>query len=170
MATTGNVFAEAGLAADVEAASAVVDVSLPTMSEWFAYLALGTALGIVFVKSQVLSWYRIQEMFRFQGVHMYGVIATAVLTAALSVRVMHALRARTLRGRSIAIPPRACTGAAVRYWAGGTVFGLGWALLGACPGPIFTLIGAGETVLIVPLLSAVGGTAAYGYARRHLPH
>ena len=148
----------------------MADVSVPTAIEWVAYLGFGMALGILFVKSQVLSWYRIQEMFRFQSFHMYGVIATAVLTAAVSVKAIRALQARTLRGDRIAIPAKECTRTAVRYWAGGIVFGLGWALLAACPGPIFTLIGAGETVMIVPLVAAVGGTVAYGYSRKHLPH
>ena len=154
----------------MEAAPAVADASVPTAIEWLAYLGFGMALGILFVKSQVLSWYRIQEMFRFQSFHMYGVIATAVLTAAVAVRAIRALQVRTFQGDRIAIPPKVCTRTGVRYWAGGMVFGLGWALLGACPGPIFTLIGAGETVMVVPLLAAVGGTAAYGYTRKHLPH
>ena len=154
----------------MEAAPAVADAAVPTAIEWLAYLLFGMALGILFVKSQVLSWYRIQEMFRFQSFHMYGVIATAVLTAAVSVRAIRALQMRTFRGDRIAIPPKECTRTGVRYWAGGGAFGLGWALLGACPGPIFTLIGAGETVMVVPLLAAIGGTAAYGYTRKHLPH
>ena len=148
----------------------MADVTVPTAIEWLAYLGLGMALGVLFVKSQVLSWYRIQEMFRFQSFHMYGVIATAVLTAAVFVKAIRTLEARTLRGERITIPPKECTRSAARYWAGGAVFGLGWALLGACPGPIFTLIGAGETAMIVPLLAAVGGTAAYGSSRKHLPH
>ena len=148
----------------------MAEVTVPTAIEWFAYLGCGVALGILFVKSQVLSWYRIQEMFRFQSFHMYGVIATAVLTSALSLRVIRARHGRTLGGAAITVPEKACTGTGVRYWGGGVVFGLGWALLGACPGPIFTLIGAGETVMVVPLLAAVGGTVAYGYSRKHLPH
>jgi len=168
---TRTAFVQAGAArADVEAAAAVADVRVPAVAEWFAYLGLGIALGILFVESQVLSWYRIQEMFRFQSFHMYGVIATAIITAAVSVRAIGMIGARTLRGDRIAIPPKDCSRHATRYWLGGSVFGLGWALLGACPGPIFTLIGAGDTVLVVPLLAAVGGTAAYGYTRNHLPH
>ena len=146
------------------------ELRVPAVAEWFLYLGLGIALGIVFVKSQVLSWYRIQEMFRFQSFHMYGVIATAIATAALSVMVIRAAGTRTLSGDRITIPPKACGRGAVRYWLGGSVFGLGWALLGACPGPIFALIGAGDTVLVVPLIAAVGGTVAYGYARDLLPH
>ncbi len=171
MAATGDAFARSeALTADVEAAAAVDDVRVPAVAEWFAYLGIGIVLGILFVKSQVLSWYRIQEMFRFQSFHMYGVIATAIATAAIAVLAIRAADARTLKGDRITIPPKDCSRYATRYWLGGSVFGLGWALLGACPGPIFTLIGTGSTVLIVPLAAAVGGTAAYGYARNHLPH
>jgi uncharacterized membrane protein YedE/YeeE len=171
VAATGNAFARSeALRADVEAVAAVDDVRVPAIAEWFAYLGLGIALGILFVKSQVLSWYRIQEMFRFQSFHMYGVIATAIATAAIVLLAIRAADARTLKGDRITIPPKDCSDYATRFWLGGSVFGLGWALLGACPGPMFTLIGTGSTVLIVPLAAAVGGTAAYGYARNHLPH
>ena len=171
MAAIGNALARSkAVTADVEAAAAVDDVRVPAAAEWIAYVGLGIALGILFVKSQVLSWYRIHEMFRFQSFHMYGVIATAIATAAIAVRAIRAADARTLKGDRITIPPKDYSRYATRYWLGGSVFGLGWALLGACPGPIFTLIGTGSTVLIVPLVAAVGGTPAYGYARSHLPH
>jgi uncharacterized membrane protein YedE/YeeE len=156
--------------ADPEGRTAAVRADAGSGIEVFAYLALGTFLGIVFVKSQVLSWYRIQEMFRFQSFHMYGVIGSAVSVAALSVGAIRRFDVRTLQGHGIAIQPKAWSGLGTRYWLGGFVFGLGWALLGACPGPIYTLIGAGYTVLIVPLAAAIAGTVTYGHLHDRLPH
>ncbi len=134
------------------------------------YVGAGVLLGIVFVKSEVLSWYRIQEMFRFQSAHMYLVIASALAVAALSVQVLRRLDVRALDGTPIAIPPKEMTARGTRYWLGGTVFGLGWGLLGACPGPIFALIGAGATSMSVALLSALAGTWLYGALQSRLPH
>ncbi len=142
----------------------------PGRLAWLGYLGVGTGLGIVFMQSEVASWYRIQEMFRFQSVHMYGVIAVAVTVAAISRAVLLWLGARSLEGTRIETVPKTWTPFGARYVFGGAVFGLGWALLGACPGPIFTLIGAGHTVYVVALVSAVGGTYLYGAVRQHLPH
>jgi uncharacterized protein len=139
-------------------------------AEWVGYLALGTALGILFVKSEVLSWYRIQEMFRFESFHMYGVIGSALAVASSSLWLMRRTHARTLQGELIRIPAKRWEGAGARYWMGGFVFGLGWALLGACPGPIFALIGAGHTVYVVPLAAAIAGTYGYAIVRDGLPH
>lgn len=133
------------------------------------YLALGMLFGIVLTKSEVISWFRIQEMFRFQAFHMYGVIGAAVLTAALSLQVIKRLGLRSLGGQLIALPPKEL-GRGTRYWLGGTVFGLGWALVGACPGPLFALLGNGVSVVVVVLISAVGGTWTYGVLRPWLPH
>lgn len=138
--------------------------------EWLGYLAIGASLGVLFVKSEVLSWYRIQEMFRFESFHMYGVIGSALVVAAGSLWLMRRIRARTVHGDPIRVPSKAWEGAGARYWMGGFVFGLGWALLGACPGPIFALIGAGHTVYVVPLASAMAGTFAYATVRNRLPH
>lgn len=134
------------------------------------YVAAGVLLGIVFVKSEVLSWYRIQEMFRFQSAHMYLVIASALAVAALSVQLVQRLALRTLDGAPIAIPRKEMTPRGSRYWLGGTVFGLGWGLLGACPGPMFALIGAGATSLGVAMLGALAGTWLYGALQSRLPH
>ncbi len=134
------------------------------------YVAAGVLLGIVFVKSEVLSWYRIQEMFRFQSAHMYLVIASALAVAALSVQLVQRLALRTLDGAPIAIPRKEMTPRGSRYWLGGTVFGLGWGLLGACPGPMFALIGAGVTSLGVAMLGALAGTWLYGALQSRLPH
>jgi uncharacterized membrane protein YedE/YeeE len=137
---------------------------------WGGYLAAGTALGVVFMQSEVLSWYRIQEMFRFQSIHMYGVIAVAVVVASLSQAVLRRTGARTLGGDVIDVPRKTWTRWGARYAFGGFVFGLGWALLGACPGPIFTLIGAGHSVYIVALVAALAGTWLYAAVRHRLPH
>lgn len=135
-----------------------------------AYLILGAGLGIIFTKSEIVSWYRIQEMFRFQSFHMYGIIGSAIAVGALSIFLIKKLDATTLSGDPIRIPPKETSGLASRYWIGGTIFGFGWALLGACPGPIFALIGNGVTVFVVSLVSAVFGTWCYGLLRPHLPH
>lgn len=133
------------------------------------YLLIGIIFGIILTKSEVISWFRIQEMFRFQSFHMYGIIGAAVVVAAASLQIIKRLGLRTLDGRPIEIAPKQW-GKGYRYWIGGTVFGLGWALLGACPGPLFALIGNGVTVIIIALIGAVAGTWTYGYLRPKLPH
>jgi uncharacterized membrane protein YedE/YeeE len=135
----------------------------------FLYLILGIYFGIVLTKSEAISWFRIQEMFRFQGIHMYGMIGGALVVAALSVAIIKKRRVKTIYGEEIYIPPKDM-GKGYRYWIGGIIFGLGWALLGACPGPIFALIGNGVLVMFVALASAVAGTWVYGYLRPRLPH
>jgi uncharacterized protein len=134
-----------------------------------AYVVLGTLFGIVLTKAEVVSWYRIQEMFRFQSFHMYGVIGSAVATAAVSLALIKRLGVRSLNGDRIVVPPKVM-GRGTRYWAGGTLFGLGWGLVGACPGPMLSLFGSGVSVMSVALVSAVAGTWAYGVIRPHLPH
>ena len=142
----------------------------PAVRAQLLYVSVGTLLGIVFVKSEVLSWYRIQEMFRFQSAHMYLVMASAVAVATISVQLLRWRGLRTLDGEAIAIQPKEMTSRGARYWLGGTLFGLGWGLLGACPGPIFALIGAGVTSMSVALLSALAGTWLYGAVQSRLPH
>lgn len=133
------------------------------------YLALGVLFGITLTKSEVLSWFRIQEMFRFQSLRMYEIIASAVVTAALSLAIIKKLHLRTVSGEPITIPPKVM-GRGTRYAVGGTIFGLGWALTGACPGPLFALVGNGVTVMIVAIASALAGTWFYGLVRPRLPH
>ena len=135
----------------------------------FVYLALGVLFGITLVKSEAVSWFRIQEMFRFQAFHMYGIMGSALVVAALSVALIKRFHIRTLDGEPIVIPPKEL-GRGHRYWIGGAMFGVGWALTGACPGPLFALVGAGVTVLSVAVVSAVAGTWLYGYLRPVLPH
>ena len=134
-----------------------------------AYLLLGVCFGIVLTKSEVVSWFRIQEMFRFQSPRMYEIIASAVAVAAASVALIKRLGPRTIAGEPIAIPPKRL-GLGIRYAVGGTMFGLGWALTGACPGPLFALVGNGVTVMIVAIVSALAGTWLYGLLRPRLPH
>jgi hypothetical protein len=134
------------------------------------YFVLGVLLGIIFLKSEVASWFRIQEMFRFQAIHMYGVIGSAVAVGALSIALMKPLGTRTMRGESIAFPERAAVKPRTNHILGGTLFGLGWGLVGACPGPLYALLGSGLPIMLVALLGALGGAWVYGLLRPHLPH
>ncbi len=134
------------------------------------YLLLGVYFGIVLTRSEVISWFRIQEMFRFQAFHMYGIIGLAIVVAAISVAVIKRRKVRDLDGEPIVIPPKDMTPLATRYWAGGTIFGLGWALTGACPGPMFALVGNGLLVMTVGIVAAMAGTWTYSALRPRLPH
>ncbi|MBO9617863.1 MAG: YeeE/YedE family protein [Niabella sp.] len=131
------------------------------------FLVAGIIFGIVLTKAEVISWFRIQEMFRLQSFHMYGVIGSAVLTGALSVAFIKRFRIKTLSGEPIKIPSKKFDKGQI---IGGLIFGAGWALTGACPGPLFAQIGTGATVVIVTLLSAIAGTWVYGLLRDRLPH
>lgn len=133
------------------------------------YLAIGIYFGIVLVRSEVVSWFRIQEMFRFQSFHMYGIFAGGVAVAWLSLKLIKGMKIKAVNGEPIVLEPK-IWGKGVRYWLGGTIFGFGWALLGACPGPIYALLGSGITVMVVALASALVGTWVYGWMRPHLPH
>ena len=134
-----------------------------------AYFVLGCLFGVVLTKSEVVSWFRIQEMFRFHSFHMYGVMGSAVVVAAASIALLRGLGVHTLSGEPITIPTKTL-GKGHRYWLGGTIFGLGWALTGACPGPLFALVGSGASVFLVAVLSALAGTWTYAYVRPFLPH
>ncbi len=131
------------------------------------YLIVGILFGIVFVKAEVISWYRIQEMFRLQSFHMYGVIGSAIAVGMSSIWFIKKFRIRTIRGEAITFHPKKLNKGQVY---GGLIFGLGWAMTGACPGPMFAQIGTGATVISVTLLSAIAGTWVYGYFREKLPH
>ena len=133
------------------------------------YFTVGVLFGILLVKAEVISWFRIQEMFRFQGFHMFGIFATALPVAIISVQAIKRVGAQTVGGDPIRIPPKDM-GRGYRYGIGGIVFGLGWALTGACPGPLFALLGSGVGVIAVAILSALAGTWTYGYLRPRLPH
>lgn len=131
------------------------------------YLIVGIIFGITFVKTEIISWFRIQEMFRFHSFHMYGVIGTAVIVGLVSVQIIKRLKIKTIDGQSITIDDKKYSQAQI--W-GGLTFGIGWTITGACPGPLYAQIGSGFTVISITLLSAILGTWAYGLLQRRLPH
>lgn len=131
------------------------------------YAAWGILFGIVFVKAEIVSWFRIQEMFRFESFHMYGVIGSAVAVGLVSVQLIKRFRLRTMHGEPIVIADKTFNKGQVY---GGLIFGLGWAITGACPGPLFAQIGAGFTVIVATFICALAGTWVYGLVRERLPH
>lgn len=133
----------------------------------FKYAVVGILFGIIFVKAEIISWFRIQEMFRFQSFHMYGVIGSAVLVGMISVFLIKKFNIKTIHGETVEFHPKTFNKGQI---FGGLMFGLGWAITGACPGPLFAQIGTGATVIIVTLLSAIVGTWVYGKFRDKLPH
>lgn len=138
------------------------------MKKYISYLLIGTLFGIIMTKSQAISWYRIYEMFRFDSFHMYGIIGSAVLLGIIGVALLKKYKVKTSEGSPITFTPKKMS--IPRYLIGGIIFGLGWAMAGACPGPIYTLIGNGYSVMFVVLLSALMGTFTYGLIRKSLPH
>ncbi|AKD04324.1 DUF6691 domain-containing protein [Pontibacter korlensis] len=136
--------------------------------KFLTYLSIGTLFGIIMTKSQAISWYRIYEMFRFDAFHMYGIIGSAVILGIISVALIKKYKFKSTEGTPITFSPKNMS--IPRYLFGGTIFGLGWAMTGACPGPIYTLIGNGYSVILVVLFSAILGTMAYGILRKRLPH
>lgn len=136
--------------------------------KFIKFLAVGFLFGIVLTKSEAVSWYRIFEMFRFESFHMYGIIGVAILTGFLSIQFFKKTAAKDIDGQSVSIPDKEI--GSFRYWIGGLLFGLGWALVGACPGPIFIMIGAGFYPVIIILVGALLGTFIYGLLRDKLPH
>jgi uncharacterized membrane protein YedE/YeeE len=131
------------------------------------YLIVGVVFGIVFTKAEVISWFRIQEMFRLQSFHMFGIIGSAVFVGMISVFLIKKFNIKTIHGESIKIAPKEFNKGQI---IGGLLFGFGWAITGACPGPLFAQIGTGATVIVITLLSAIAGTWVYGYFREKLPH
>ncbi|MEM9298106.1 MAG: DUF6691 family protein [Bacteroidota bacterium] len=132
------------------------------------FLLVGVVFGITLTKAEIISWYRIYEMFRFQSFHMYGVIGSAVVLGVIVIWFAKKTSLKGMNGDFISMPAK--EKGWVRYLIGGTLFGLGWAFTGACPGPIYILIGNGFTIFLVVLLSAVIGTFTYGLVRDKLPH
>lgn len=131
------------------------------------YLVVGILFGIIFVKAEIISWFRIQEMFRLESFHMYGVIGSAVMVGLISVFLIKKFDVKTIYGEKIEFHPKKFNKGNIY---GGLIFGFGWAITGACPGPLFAQIGSGATVILITLLSAIAGTWVYGYFREKLPH
>jgi uncharacterized membrane protein YedE/YeeE len=130
------------------------------------YLLLGTLFGIILTKSEVVSWFRIQEMFRFQAFHMYGVIGSAIAVGIVSVQLIKRYQLKTISGEPISLSTKQFSPG---VWIGGLLFGLGWALTGACPGPMFAQLGSGVGAAAVLLLAALAGTWTYSALRERLP-
>lgn len=131
------------------------------------YLLVGIFFGIVFVKAEIISWFRIQEMFQLQSFFMYGVIGSAVVVGIISVQIIKRFNIKTIQGEKIEIQPKVFSKGQIY---GGLMFGFGWAITGACPGPLFAQIGTGVIVIVVTLLSAIAGTWFYGLIKDKLPH
>ncbi len=131
------------------------------------YLIAGLFFGIILIKSEVISWFRIQEMFRLQSFHMFGVIGSAVVVGIISVWLIKKFNVKTIYGEPIQFTNKKFSKGNIY---GGLLFGFGWAITGACPGPLFAQIGNGATVIIITLLSAIAGTWVYGSIREKLPH
>lgn len=138
------------------------------MKKALKYLAIGFLFGLVLTKSEAVSWYRIYEMFLFHSFHMYGIIGTAVVTGIIGLQFIKRKKIKNNKGNPIVIPIK--EKGSFRYWIGGLLFGLGWALVGACPGPIFILLGAGFLPLGLVFLGALLGTFIYGVIKDNLPH
>ena len=136
--------------------------------KFIKFLILGIVFGIVMAKSEAISWFRIQEMFRFQAFHMYGIIGTAVTLGVIGVALIKKYKIRDFHGNPILFHPKEKS--FIRYIIGGTIFGLGWALSGACPGPMVVNIGYGFFAMIIVFFFANVGTFLYGYFKDRLPH
>jgi uncharacterized membrane protein YedE/YeeE len=136
--------------------------------KFLRYLLIGTVFGITLAKAEVISWFRIYEMFKFQSFHMYGVIGSAVLVGIIVIQIIKRNKLKSIDGERIIIAPKQFSWS--RYIIGGSIFGLGWAMTGACPGPMFILLGNGVGVILVVIASAVLGTYVYGKIRHKLPH
>jgi hypothetical protein len=132
------------------------------------YLLVGFVFGIVLTKSEAVSWYRIYEMFQFQSFHMYGIIMTAIATGIIGIQIIKRRNIKDIKGSAIEIQDK--DRGSARYWIGGVFFGLGWALVGACPGPIFILLGAGFWSVGIVFFGALLGTYLYGVLKEKLPH
>ncbi|TRX26796.1 YeeE/YedE family protein [Flavobacterium franklandianum] len=132
------------------------------------YIVVGFVFGIVLTKSEAVSWYRIYEMFLFQSFHMYGIIMVAVVTGVIGIQIIKRRNIKDIKGLPIEIIAKEA--GSTRFWVGGIFFGLGWALVGSCPGPIFILLGAGFLPIILVLFGALFGTFLYGLMKNKLPH
>lgn len=142
----------------------------PRRESLWVYFTTGLFLGTVFIKAEVASWFRIQEMFRFEAVHMFGIIGLGVVVGAASTWIMKRTGVKTVRGETIQWPPVKAARPRKHHILGGIVFGLGWGLVGACPGPLFALVGSGLLAFSAALAAAVAGAWVYGLLKPVLPH
>lgn len=140
---------------------------IKTITQNFKYTLVGTFFGIIFVKAEIISWFRMQELFRLQSFHMWGVIGTAIAVGMLSIQIIKRFNIKTLSGETIIFPTKTFNKGTV---IGGFLFGLGWAITGACPGPLFAQLGSGVVVILITILSAIAGTWTYGALKNKLPH
>lgn len=138
------------------------------LMRYFKYIVVGIIFGITLFKTEAVSWFRIYEMFHFQSFHMYGIIFSSIAIGIVVVQLIKWNHFKSIEGKEIIIPDKSRT--IPRYIVGGFIFGLGWALAGICPGPMFILMGSGYTVLVVFLASALFGTLVYGLVRDKIPH
>lgn len=136
--------------------------------KYLKFLLAGVIFGIVMAKAEIISWFRIYEMFRFESFHMYGIIGSAVVLGILMVQYIKRTKMKDMYGNPITFTPKDMS--VPRYLFGGIIFGLGWALAGACPGPMFVLLGYGYTQILLVIAGAILGTLAYGLLRKKLPH
>jgi uncharacterized membrane protein YedE/YeeE len=132
------------------------------------FLLTGIVFGILMAKAEIISWYRIYEMFRFDAFHMYGIIGSAIVLGVIGVQLIKKFNIKSFGGEPIVFNPKAKS--ITRYLAGGIIFGLGWAMVGACPGPMFVLLGYGYWPILIVILGALAGTMSYGILRPKLPH
>ena len=135
---------------------------------YLTYLVIGMFFGIIMFKSEAASWFRIYEMFQFGSFHMYGIIGSALVLGVIGVQIIKQKNIKPLDGSEMSLQPKNMSIA--RYLIGGIIFGLGWALAGACPGPMYVLAGAGYISILIVILGAVAGTFLYGLLKRKLPH
>jgi len=136
--------------------------------KYLKFILLGILFGIIMVKAEIISWFRIIEMFRFESFHMYGIIGSALVIGVITVQSIKHFNIKSFHGEKINFNPKAKSFS--RYMLGGIIFGLGWALAGACPGPMFTLVGAGYVPILVVIFTSILGTFLYGLLKDKLPH
>lgn len=136
--------------------------------KYLKFLLVGIFFGIVLIKSEAVSWYRIYEMFRFQSFHMYGIIGTAIATGVLFLQLAKRSKLKSLQGADVFVPKK--EKGFTRYIVGGLIFGLGWGLIGVCPGPMYILVGAGVYSMFIVIIAAIIGTFIYGILKHKLPH
>ena len=136
--------------------------------KFLKFLLLGILFGVVMTKAEIISWFRIYEMFKFESFHMYGIIGSAIFLGLLYIQIIKRFNIKSINGLEINFVPK--KNGFIRYFLGGTIFGLGWAVTGACPGPMFVLLGNGFLTVFIMILGSVLGTFMYGLLKEKLPH